>query len=138
MSDDLNAAFEATRYRVFIDDNSHVLTIGAPCPEPLAVWVQRHAPGGCAWLITAFNPNAEQIDAERNRGRDALLHAWVARRASAWLETVNEDPADDWPDEPGVFVIGIEEGEVRAQARRFAQAAIVAVPADGPVTLVWF
>ena len=137
MSDDLSAAFEATRYRVFIDDDDHVLTIGAPCPVSLATWISHHAAGRCAWLITAHNPNARQIEAKLNQARDALLHAWAVRRASAWLETVNEDPNNDWPDEPGVLEIGIEEGEVRAQARRFAQAAFVAIAADGPVTLLW-
>lgn len=137
MSDDLGAAFETARYRVFIGDGSHVLAIGAPCPQPIATWISRHASGHCAWLVTAHNPNAEQIDAERNRARHTLLRAWATRRAGGWLETVNEDPDNHWPDEPGVLAIGIDEGEVRAQARRFGQAAIVAVPAEGPVTLVW-
>ncbi|MES1933742.1 hypothetical protein T35B1_14110 [Salinisphaera shabanensis T35B1] len=134
---DLNAAFEATRYRVFLAGESHVLHIGAPCPEPLNDWLSDRAFASCGWLITAFNPNAEQIDAERNAARDALLRDWAARRASAWLATVNEDPHGDWPDEPGVLVAGIEEGEVRAMARRLAQAAIVCVAARSAASLVW-
>ena len=134
---DLNAAFEAARYRVFLAGESHVLHIGAPCPEALHDWLSDQAFASCAWLITAFNPNAEQIDAERNHARDAVLRDWAARRASVWLETVNEDPNGDWPDEPGVLVADIEEGEVRAMARRLGQAAIVAVLANNVATLVW-
>lgn len=137
MSDDLRAAFEATRYRVFIENDSHVLQIGMPCPEPIADWLVRRAFARCGWLVTAYNPNAEPIDAQRNAARDALLRSWTVRRACGWLETVNEDPDGSWPDETGVLIAGVEEGEVRAQGRRLGQAAIVAVPASAPVGLVW-
>lgn len=137
MSDDLHAAFEATRYRVFLDPESHLLRVREPCADAIAQWITGRAGTRCAWLITAHNPNAEQIDAARNNARDALLREWAERRASAWLETLNEDPNGVWPDEPGLLVAGIEEGEVRAMARRLAQAAIVYVPVRSSVELLW-
>ncbi|MES1942329.1 hypothetical protein T5B8_18913 [Salinisphaera sp. T5B8] len=137
MSDDLRAAFEATDYRVFLDGDSHVLRIGAPCPEPIARWLTHRAFTDCAWLVTAYNPDAEQIDEASNRARDALLRDWADRRASAWLETVNQDPSGEWPDEPGVLVAGIEEGEVQSLARRLDQAAIVLICDRKSARLVW-
>ncbi|ERJ19959.1 hypothetical protein SSPSH_001134 [Salinisphaera shabanensis E1L3A] len=137
MSDDLRGAFEATDYRVFLDNESHVLHIGAPCPEPLSDWLAHRAFTQCGWLITAYNPKAEQIDAACNQARDALLRAWAQRRAAAWLETVNEAPNGGWPDEPGVLVAGIEEGEIRAMGRRLDQAALVQIAAADSIELVW-
>jgi len=137
MSDDLQSAFEATHYRVFLDDDSHVLEIGALCPEPVTEWISRHAGARCAWLITGYNPDAQPIDDARNRARDRLLREWAHTRANAWLETVNEDPGRHWPNEPGVLLAGIEEGEVRATARRFGQAAIVVVPVAAAIQLIW-
>ena len=137
MSDDLRTAFEATDYRVFLDGDSHVLRIGAPCPEPIARWLTDRAFADCAWLITAYNPNAKQIDEASNRARHALLRDWADRRASAWLETVNEDPIGDWPDEPGVLVAGIEKGEVHSMSARLEQGAIVFVPSEANVRLVF-
>ena len=137
MSDDLRTAFEATDYRVFLDGDSHVLRIGAPCPEPIARWLTDRAFADCAWLITAYNPNAKQIDEASNRARHALLRDWADRRATAWLETVNEDPHGDWPDEPGVLIAGVEEGEARAMAHRLGQAALVQVAMNEPTALVW-
>lgn len=137
MRDDLRNAFEAARYRVFFDADSLGLHIGAPCPAPIAGWLAHHAFARCGWLITAQNPSAEQIGTERNSARDALLRCWAARRATAWLNSVNEDSEGIWPDEPGVLLAGVDEGEVRAMARRFGQAAIVAVHIDSPVSLIW-
>ncbi|MBS63074.1 DUF3293 domain-containing protein [Salinisphaera sp.] len=137
MSDDLRAAFEATNYRVFLDGDSHVLRIGAPCPPAVADWLSQRACARRAWLITAYNPNAEQTDDASNHARDALLRDWADRRATAWLETVNEDPHGDWPDEPGVLIAGVEEGEARAMAHRLGQAALVQVAMNEPTALVW-
>ena len=133
----MHAAFEAAHYRILLGDDSYVLHIGTPSPAPIAEWVSRHAVSRCAWLMTAHNPNAEQIDAVRNRARDSLLRTWAEQRAITWLETVNEDTEGGWPAESGVLIAGLEEGEVRAMARRFGQAAIVAVLADSVATLVW-
>ena len=137
MSDDLRTAFEATDYRVFLDGDSHVLRIGAPCPEPIAKWLRHRAFALCGWLITAYNPNAQQIDRDLNHARDVLLRDWANRRATCWLDTVNEDPSGDWPDEPGVLVAGIEEGAVRSMAMRQEQVAIVQICSRAGAHLVW-
>lgn len=137
IGDDTRAAFEAARYRIFLDNDSHVLHIGARCPAPIATWISRHAASRCAWLITANNPYAERIDAARNNARDALLHDWARRHASAWLDAINEDPSDSWPDERGVLIANSNEGEVHAIARRFGQAAIVVVQPGRSVYLHW-
>lgn len=137
MSDDLRDAFEATHYRVFLDDTSHVLHIGSPCPAAVAAWISRHVGTRCGWLISACNPGAQRIDDARNRVRDQLLREWAFAHGSTWLEAVNEDPAHRWPVEASVLVAGIEEGQVRSMARRLGQLAIVTVSANRPPTLVW-
>ncbi|MES1947381.1 hypothetical protein C84B14_08532 [Salinisphaera sp. C84B14] len=137
MSDDLSAAFEATHYRVFLDGHSHVIRIGSACPPAVAEWLSQRALVRCAWLITAYNPNARKAEPAENRARDGLLRDWAQRRAPAWLDTVNQDPTGQWPDEPGVLVAGVEEHEVRAMACRLEQAAMVQITANEPAALVW-
>ena len=137
MDSSLETAFTTTRYCIAHEGDRCVIRIGEPTPARLAGWVRRYAGSGRAWLITACNPGAAILDTDRNRGRTEFLRHWVATRATAWLSSVNEAADGRWPDEPGVLAAGIEEGLMRALARRLGQLAIVQVPATAPVSLLW-
>lgn len=137
MHDDIASAFQTTRYRVFLNGAPQDVHIAAPCPEALARWIRQYDGRRAAWLITAYNPQARALDEARNHARDRWLRHWVACRARASLDAVNQALDGGWPDEPGVLMAGVAEDEVRALARRLGQLAIVAVPANGPAVLVW-
>lgn len=137
----LAAAFEQTDYHVQAGsrggENWYTVNIGAPCPAPLRRWLTEHCAGPCAWIVTAYNPWAEQRDAAANRQRDAALKAWLDAAGHGYTATDSRARANDWPAEPGVCILDMDEGLARALALRFGQAAMVAVPVDGPVQLVW-
>lgn len=133
---ELDAAFRAAAYRVDLDGTQCVLRIGAPPPCALADWIARRTGATPAWLITACNPRGQRVSDAANRGRSLVLTQLIARSGLHNLAAVNRDPAGAWPDEPGWLIAGLEEGRARDLARRFDQAALVAVtPAN--CTLVW-
>lgn len=138
MSDDsrLGAAFRSADYCVEHDGETRILNIGLPAPPALAAWIERHNGRRPAWLITAYNPGGEPRDDAANRAHAWVLTETLERCAIRRLSATNRDPAGNWPDEPGWLVAGLEEGRARHLARRFGQAAIVAVRAT-QVDLLW-
>ena len=60
------------------------------------------------------------------------LDAW----GLPWLRGEGVDPAGDWPGEPSLLVLGLDEAAARALARRFGQNAIVCAAADAVPHLV--
>ncbi|GAB3683544.1 DUF3293 domain-containing protein [Salinisphaera aquimarina] len=137
MTDDIQTLFASACYRVTLPSGFADLRIDAPCPDTLACWLARHAGSTPAWLITAHNPRAQLLDASVNRARATVLEHYATTRHLVALECVNQDPADAWPDEPGLLIAGLEEGMARALGRRFAQLAIVEVRIAQSVRLLW-
>lgn len=133
----LTQTFEQTHYCVHADDAWHTLSIASPVPSPLRNWLKTHCHAPCAWIITAYNPQATRVSDEDNAHRDAALRAWLDAHAHAYLPARNCAPDDSWPDEPGACLLDMDEGQARALALRFDQAALVAVPIDGQPQLVW-
>lgn len=133
---DLNDAFESTDYCVQYQGDTVTLKLYQPTPEPLAGWVSAHNDAAPAWLITAYNPGGEAASETDNRARQYVLDALLDRHGLERLAAVNRDTGGDWPNEPGWLVAGLEEGRARHLARRFGQAALVAVDRER-VDLVW-
>lgn len=133
----LTQAFEQTDYRILADGQWHTVTIGSMCPPILQAWLKTHGKTRCAWIITAHNPQAEAMDAQANANRDAALKTWLDADNHAYVATDSSAQTGDWPCEPGVCVLDMDEGLARALALRFDQAAMVALPIDQPVQLVW-
>lgn len=130
-------AFEATDYFVQVGDEWHQVNIGAPCSDELHYWLIEHCAKPCAWIVTAHNPQAQQVDDTENTQREAALKACLDSQAHHYVATNSHAHNRDWPDEPGICVLDMDEGLARALALRFDQAAIVALPVCGPVQLVW-
>ncbi|NNC23324.1 DUF3293 domain-containing protein [Salinisphaera sp. USBA-960] len=132
----LEAAFKATSYRVALGAREISVTIGGGCPSILATWFCQHG-YRLGWLISAYNPGAQAISTAQNRHRDAALHRATRRLGTAWLATRAVDPAQHWPDEPGVLIGGISQTKARLLATRFGQAAIVAIGPSRRTRLIW-
>jgi len=135
--DNTENAFRCAAYDVALDESWWTLKIGEPCPAAIQSWLRTHAGAAPAWLVTAHNPGAQRLAADDNEVRDAVLRDWANHHAQACLATVNRDPHDDWPDEPGLLIAGVDEGLARTLARRLGQLAMVAVHAENPTELVW-
>ena len=134
-------AFIETDYYIQIDTQHardwHKVNIGKPCAVPTRRWLQKRCQGQSAWIITAYNPRAMRADGQLNSARDAALRACLDASGHRYAATDSRAQAADWPAEPGVCILDMDEGLARALALRFEQAAIVAVPIEKEVQLVW-
>lgn len=132
---ELEAAYRATTYRVFLPDGVVELRIDVAHPA-FAAWLA--AQGVERWaIITAFNPHSEPRPAAENLERQATLE--IALLEDGYEPYVAENAADDdaWPGEDSCFVAGIDLAEAMALASRFGQNAIVFGEAAGLPRLAW-
>lgn len=118
--EDLLQAFSATDYRVRVDGTDYVVRPG-----------RRHealddALNGRPWaIVTAFNPNARQLEDEANDRRHRNLLDAVGRKGREAHPAVNRDPGGSWPDETAVLIVDADTDELDALAEEYGQAAIV-------------
>jgi len=130
---ELEAAYMATTYRVFLPGGSCDLRIGQPC-EFLRGWLETT---GCTEfaLITAHNPGgqraADVINAERQSELECELLEGNYEPYAAQHE------ADGWPSEESCFVPELSVEDACALAADFGQNAVVCGGADGVPHLVW-
>ena len=137
-------AFTQTRY--LVQHKTGILTILVDQPPPALLQET-------AWLIiTADNPQAEQISARENEQRRAALQLSLQQLALPMLETRHVDPTGTWPDEHGWLVMSSPEAEqahwlttqMISRGHSFSQRALLDhMPAAGtaadpaPVKLLW-
>lgn len=118
--EDLLQAFSATDYRVRVAGGDHVVRPGRRHPA------LDDAVAGRPWaVITAFNPNARQLDDADNAARHRRLLAAVDRLGLEAYPAVNRDPRGDWPDETALLIVDAGLDVLDALAAEFGQAAIV-------------
>ena len=88
-------------------------------------------------VITACNPGSERRGVQAN----ALAHQQLidAVNARGWLHvpSISRDPRGEWPDEPGLLVLGMDEAAALEFGRQFAQAAVLFNVAGHPPRLLW-
>jgi hypothetical protein len=118
---DLAAAFRAARYRVETGDGVLVVRIGRR-----HAFVDRLA-GGIRWcILTAFNPRARLASARANRRAHRRLEQRLLDRAPRrLLRASNQDPAQQWPDEPAWWFTFEHDRDVDGLAEAFDQEAVV-------------
>ncbi|MEO0615341.1 MAG: DUF3293 domain-containing protein [Pseudomonadota bacterium] len=130
----LEAAYRAAIYRVQTDPPID-LSIGSNSAALAALL--RWAGVAHAAIVTAYNPGSEQQSASANVAADQTLRAGLAERGFDLRDTVAIDSSGQWPDEPGVLVLGIDVEDARVLGRAFGQNAIVAIDDSGAASLVW-
>lgn len=132
---ELDAAYRATRYRVFLPGGVRELRIGTP-DGTLAAWLAGE--GAADWaVLTACNPASKRLAEAENRVRQAALE--IALLEMGLEPYTAENVADDagWPAEESCFVTGLPADAARGLAARFGQNALVCGAADGVPRLVW-
>jgi hypothetical protein len=90
-----------------------------------------------AAVITAANPFSIPLSAMENSGRHERLLARLSGAGHRWLPTRSQDPRGEWPDEPGVLVLGVSRAQALELARAFGQYAIVWLESGEPAQLLW-
>lgn len=134
MDDALVAAYRRTEYRV--DDCGYAFVLHID--EPSDTLRDCHAAFGVRWsaFITAWNPRSAPTPRADNEAAMTRLEQALATMGCCWLRGEGVDPGGDWPGEPSVLALGLDEAAAVALARRFDQYAIVCSGADATPRLV--
>lgn len=89
-----------------------------------------------AAFITAWNPRSARLAAEENdSAQDALLRD-VEAKGFRWLPGSGEAYAGDWPAEPSILILGIDEDAARALSQAYGQNAFVWAAFGEPPSLI--
>lgn len=132
---ELEAAYRATTYRVFLPAGFADLRIGQP-NETLNCWLET---AGCSnfAIISAYNPGSQRIDAAKNAERQSQLECDLLEGNYEPYAGENLPDDDSGLLEESCFVADIALEDACALAEDFGQMAIVYGSADGIPGLIW-
>jgi len=133
-TNELDAAYRATSYRVFLPGGHADLRIDQP-DAVLGKWLGKH---GCASfaIISAHNPGGQVVEPATNAERQSQLECELLE--GNYEPYAGENiPDADGPVEESCFVPDITSEDACALAGDFGQNAIVCGGADGIPHLVW-
>ncbi len=132
---ELEAAYKATTYRVFLPGGICDLRVGEPC-EALCCWLET---AGCEQfaVITAHNPGSVVVDDARNAERQAQLECDLLEGNYEPYAGQNLPDAADAPVEESCFVPDLAPEDACALAEDYGQNAVICGGADGVPHLVW-
>lgn len=134
-TNELDAAYRATTYRVFLPRAAVDLRIDQP-NAALSAWLDQAGCAGFA-VITAFNPGGQLLAGETNAARQSQLECDLLE--GNYEPYAGENLPDDGrgPVEETCFVPDITPEDACALAADFGQNAIVCGGADGIPRLLW-
>ncbi|MEX0669859.1 MAG: DUF3293 domain-containing protein [Pirellulales bacterium] len=132
----LDAAYRATTYSVVLPNGTGLaLRVGE---HSLALDRFLTTTGHDHWaFITACNPRSLRLGEAENATRLARFTDLVRARGLHALPGEGRGDGGNWPPEPSLLVLGIEEHMAIALGRMFDQHAIVVGARGGPPRLVW-
>ena len=132
---ELEGAYKATIYRVFLPGGTCELRIGQPC-ETLRCWLETADCTEFA-LITAYNPGGQPMDEAINAERQSQLECELLEGNYEIYAAQHEADADSWPAEESCFVPDISPLDACALAAEYGQNAVVCGGVDAVPHLVW-
>ena len=130
----LIAAYQQTRYRVFVDEDVLDLIIGEH-NERIDALLARHHVIEAAFL-TACNPRSQLLSETENHARQAKLMEEINAEGYEFLPGVGIGMNSDWPPEESVLVLGIDRTTATELAIRHDQNAHVHVAINQTTELV--
>jgi hypothetical protein len=135
MMSELETAYRATTYQVFLPGAACELRIDQPC-NALLRWLKDEEVDQFA-VITAFNPASELLEPAENLERQSRLEVELLEGGYEPFagENVPDDPAA--PREESCFIADIPLVDALALAAQYGQNAIVHGGADGIPRLAW-
>ncbi|PKO48699.1 MAG: DUF3293 domain-containing protein [Betaproteobacteria bacterium HGW-Betaproteobacteria-4] len=132
---ELEAAYKATTYRVFLPGGVCDLRVGQPC-ETLRCWLETAGSSEFA-LITAHNPGGRLADEASNAERQSQLECELLEGNYEPYMAQHEADGEGWPSEESCFVPDISREDACALAADYGQNAVVCGGADAVPHLVW-
>ena len=132
---ELEAAYKATTYRVYLPGGFCELRIGQPS-EILRCWLETADCTAFA-LITAHNPGGQPADDASNAERQSQLECELLEGNYEPYVAQHVADTEGWPTEESCFVPDLAVEDACALAADYGQNAIVCGGADGIPHLVW-
>lgn len=132
---ELEAAYRASCYRVYLPGGAHDLRVGVAC-QGLKDWMQQQQASTFA-IITAYNPGSVVAPKEENAARQSALECELLE--GNYEPFAGENQPDDASGmvEESCFVADITLEDACALAGDFGQRAIVFGREDAVPCLVW-
>ena len=119
----------------WVRNSPNILLLLASVSEEARQLLAKHE-ADSAVIITSDNPQSElRSDEENSFYRDQLQQEVIASQCTFFL-TASVDPACQWPDEHGFFVLDLPLSETYRLLQKFDQCAAVWVEKDGSVSLL--
>jgi len=118
---EIESAYERTEY--LLPNMDLVLRIGAHNEEMDTFLIDNQAQNFC--IITAYNPQSQQIENQRNEIQQQLLKEDLESSGLRFCEVENTDPSGHWPMEPGYLVFDLTKEMGLSLALKYKQLAIV-------------
>lgn len=132
---ELEAAYRACAYRIFLPEGLIELRIDQVCPA-LADWLAAGEHASFA-LVTAHNPGAQQVAAEKNAEQQSALECDLLEGNYEPYTAEHVAANGDWPVEESCFIPDITLEDALALADDYGQSAIVWGQEDGIPRLAW-
>lgn len=132
---ELEAAYKATTYRVFLPGGICDLRVGQAC-EALRCWLET---AGCKQfaVITAYNPGSVTTGEAINAERQAALECDLLEGNYEPYAAQNLPDAAAAPQEESCFVPDLSLEDACALAGDYGQNAVIGGGLDGVPHLVW-
>lgn len=103
---------------------------------PFILRVSRPAARSARAINSACNPFSQPLDARSNAARALGLKTALAGCGLCFLDVIGQHPANHWPGEASVLVMGRGQEAARALAAQYAQNALLWMGAETRVQLV--
>ena len=134
-TNELEAAYRATTYRVFLPDGICDLRVGEP-NDTLRRWL---VATGCTQfaLITAYNPGSQVVDEASNVERQTQLECDLLEGNYEPYAGQNRPDAAGAPVEESCFVPDLAPEDACALAADYGQNAVICGGIDATPRLVW-
>ena len=134
MNQDLYEAYRQTTFYAVTPRGRLALRIGQ-CDAKLDALLSDQ---GCeTWAyLTACNPGSIQLSLDANQQRQARLESELCKGSWAFYRGEGIGGNGDWPPEPSVLVLGIDEPNAQRLGELFSQNAIVVGCTGKPSRLV--
>jgi len=132
---ELETAYRATTYRVFLPGGICDLRVGEPC-ETLRCWLETAGVAQFA-VITAYNPGSVTVDEAVNAERQGQLECDLLEGNYEPYAAQNLPDVAEGPVEESCFVPDLAVEDACALAEDYGQNAVISGGADGVPHLVW-
>ena len=132
---ELATAYHETDYRVDGPGEPFIIRIGE-ISQPLERLLESNKVRSWAF-ITACNPNSQKKSDEENAEKMQRLKAEVTAASYSVFHGEGIGRRGDWPPEPNLLILAIDEPTALELARRFGQNAFVFGAIGQMARLVW-